>query len=184
MLRPILMALVLLGCSGCIHVEYYQEYSLKVDSLSQELDKAAEHYLSLDTSMIRLQSDSLKRVLAATWPLQDSLRDTILDSLMQVGDRLNDVYETFWLDHPLILHEIRYTRKQLDDLAYDLDNYELEKEAIGTFFDTEKESVIKLTNRMERNMTLIQLNIQRFSDHMPELRYYTDSLQANIEYEK
>ncbi len=175
MLRPVVIILFFFFLSGCVKVEFYRNYSLKVDSLSHVVEEMAGTYGSLDSSGIVNAYDSLERYL-------DSLSrfpDTTLDSLANSYRYLEKGYKTFWRDHPLILSELQYTRDQLHDLKYDIEHYQLDKGLIKGYYAEEAGSVKKLKDRIDLNMMDIQIQLQQYREITPQIIYLLDSLNMN-----
>ena len=173
MLHKALLLLLICSFYGCVHVEFYRDYSRRTDSLSGVMEEMAAEYLSLDTVLIRAQYDSLREYLDSL----SAMPDITLDSMVVVYKYIGKDYKTFWQGHPLTIRELGYSRRQLADLKHDLDHYQLDKPLAETYYLQERESVRKLRDRMDLNMVNIQKSMRQFRETTPGIIFLLDSLQ-------
>lgn len=151
----------------------------KIDSLSISLEESAATYTKIDTAYIRQYylkiEDQLNEVIGY---------DNIINTKAVISfNTIKNTLGGFLNLYPVLMTELNYSRIQLANLKYDVENKQIKQDVFNLYFDQEKQSVRVLKLKMDHNSRMIDISIQNYNALEPEIESLTDSLHQKNEYQ-
>ena len=95
---------------------------------------------------------------------------------------VKSAYEDFLKASPAVKIELSYTRSQLADLRFDIENNQLSEEIASMYFDQEQQSVRVIKLKMDYYSSLVKSNSANYLALNTELSKLTDSLELENEF--
>ncbi len=177
-LFPLLIITIALSLFSCQNKPDTKTYLSRIDSLEISLEESASVYESIDTAMIRNQLAVIEEQIEQLKPFDniDIAKPVISYKIIK------NAYEDFLKASPAVKIELSYTRSQLIDLRYDIENNQLGEEIASMYFDQEQQSVRVIKLKMNYYSNLVKSNSANYLALNTELNKLTDSLELENEF--
>ncbi len=177
-LFPLLIITIALLLFSCQNKPDTKTYLSRIDSLIINLEKSASNYNSIDTAMIRSQLAITEEQIELLKPFDN------IDIVKPVTSYriIKNAFEDYLKASPALKIELSYTRSQLADLRYDIENNQLSEEIAFMYFDQEQQSVRVIKLKMDYYSNLVKSNSANYLTLNTELNKLTDSLELENEF--
>jgi len=157
--KPLYYFIVLLMISAsCTVTDKERAYIHKIDRLENALDSVSRHYYAVDTTELFNANNLINKHLSRL-----SSMDTIMGDTVKIYASMQKTFKRFISDHPLILDEIRYSKKQLQTLKKDIRNGKISEMQMEKYFQEEKEAISVLMQKISFNAQNITYQLKSFA---------------------
>ena len=175
---PLLIITIALLLFSCQNKPDTKTYLSRIDSLEIFLEESASVYESIDTAMIRNQLAVIEEQIEQLKTFDN------IDIVKPVTSYriIKSAYGDFLKASPAVKIELSYTRSQLTDLRYDVENNQLSEEIATMYFDQEQQSVRVIKLKMDYYSNLVKSNSANYLALNTELNKLTDSLELENEF--
>jgi len=174
----LLIITIALSLFSCQNKPDTKTYLSRIDSLEIFLEESASVYESIDTAMIRNQLAVIEEQIELLKPFDNiNIAKPVISYKI-----IKNAYEDFLKANPAVKIELSYTRLQLTDLRYDIENNQLGEEIASMYFDQEQQSVRVIKLKMDYYSSLVKSNSANYLALNTELNKLTDSLELENEF--
>ncbi len=162
--------IVLLLTTSCKHKDTTQYKLAQIDSLTLILDKT-------ELMLTELNDDSIKAMMNDTHLMHDVLSSVGKAKLKALElsdnnqlDSIDKQFKEYVEIHSKTLEEFKYSRKQLTDLKYDLEQHIVNEKKFDEYYQTENTSVNNLFNIVSSSLDKVKQNIEKYKLINPEIK--------------
>jgi hypothetical protein len=154
------------GITSCTNPN--QKEIAEVDALFEIINDAEKSLLSIDTALVF----GAKRQMDMDIAEVSEINDTIT---REEAFRLDDIFRSkkgfkrITSNYPGFLHEIEFTKNQLNNLKQDLENGLIKKEDYKTHFSNEEEYILMLTGKISKTINGLDIALEKQKSDRPEL---------------
>ncbi len=160
----ILFTVILVGCKN---VQNNNRFLLKTDSLLVHLDSSKGYFDKIDTLSLKTVLKNIKQRVN----FLSTFKGNQVDSLfLEYGHRYQ-IFKHFLKEYPEINKELKFSKKQLDDLKHDL-RYGILKNGKDSLFYTQEQ---KAFNHLRRQISLYYQRILEQNRQIKNLNMFMDN---------
>lgn len=157
---------------SCDHSKDTKQYLSRIDSLSLALEKSASDFETIDTASIHKKYQLIDEQLEMLYASYNNYDQASVSNYNNIRKTFSDVADAY----PDIINELAYTRSQLSDLKYDIENGLLSQEKTQMYFSQEKRSVRVLKLKMDFYRKQLKSGFNQIEHIYPEMKNRIDSL--------
>ncbi|MEI6821381.1 MAG: hypothetical protein WCL51_05570 [Bacteroidota bacterium] len=166
----IISVIGLLLTTSCKHKDNTQYKLAQIDSLTLILDKT-------ELMLTELNDDSIKAMMNDTHLMHDVLLSVSKTKLktLEISDNnqldsIDKQFKEYIEIHTKNLEEFKYSRKQLTDLKYDLEQHNVNEKKFDEYYQTENTSVNNLFNIVSSSLDKVKQNIEKYKLMNPTIK--------------
>ena len=165
----------ILFLNSCSSGRIIKEYTAKIDSLTFALESNSFEYFKIDTIQIIAKLHEMEQQTE----LLDSLNvNHSLPTLLEYNN-MQQSFNFFLRENAEILDEVEFSKKQLFDLKFDVENKLIENNEAKLYFELELDAVADLQRKMDLYSQKIQMQFHNLELINPKIDNLIDSLSNN-----
>lgn len=160
--------------SSCSSGKKIKEYVVKIDSLSLAFESKAKVYQSIDTILLLANLREMERQF-------DKLDTVAINSLSALNaySKVRQSYNLFLVENRVVLNEIEFSKKQVQDLKFDIQNNLVSNSEAQKYISQEMTAINDLSQKMGLYHKEIKQQMHNFELNYPIIEHLIDSLAKN-----
>ena len=171
-----------LGFASCNNNKYKKEIS-KIDSLYIIIDSIEKTLSTIDTVNIRnIYKEYSENINEIKENFNDKKEDSVWSVITNYGV-IKTPLKNYVNDFRGYYNEIKFSKKQLDDLKADIKDGNIKEEKISDYTKNETEAVIKLKELVEINVNGVKEKLKLFDSLNPKVIKIINNLKKNLKSE-
>ena len=172
-LKPVFyIIMLLLLLTSCTVNNKERTYINNIDKLETALDSIAQQYYAIDSTgffqTYYLINSNLSRL---------SSIDTTMSDLVNKYAALQKSFKRFIGEHPFILDEIGFSKKQLHTLKKDIKSGKMTEMQMENYYQEEKEAISLLMQKVSFNAQHIAYQLKSFTQLNDSIELHVNTIE-------